>query len=129
MNSVADIEHHRARREQMRLNLGDIRGDRAPSSDLPIIKVVASELPRVVDEAEELLLESGVAVFSRAGTLVRPIVESVPGPNGALIQVARLRPLCSDSLSDLLAQTMRFQRFDERRRAVSYTHLTLPTKA
>ncbi len=117
MNSVADIEHHRARREQMRLNLGDIRGDRAPSSDLPIIKVVASELPRVVDEAEELLLESGVAVFSRAGTLVRPIVESVPGPNGALIQVARLRPLCSDSLSDLLAQTMRFQRFDERRRA------------
>ncbi|KQT88911.1 hypothetical protein [Methylobacterium sp. Leaf466] len=109
----------RQQRQQRRRSRQEI--DRASDSSedhgLPIIKVVASELPRVVDEAEQVLINAAEPIFSRAGNLVRPITDVVPTGGGRLVRIARLRPLGADALTDVLAQTAKFQRYDERRRA------------
>src|SRR5215217_2326764 len=59
--------------------------------DLPVIRVVAGEMPRVVDEAERALLEAGVLIFRRGGMLVRPVTETVPAANGRKTKIVRLR--------------------------------------
>ena len=43
---------------------------------LPTIRVIAGQLPRVVSETEQALLAAGAPIFFRAGTLVRPCVET-----------------------------------------------------
>jgi putative DNA primase/helicase len=95
-------------------------------SDMPIIRVSAGELPRVVDEAEDALIDTGVPLFSRAGKLVRPISDMMPSVGARLAQVARLRELGADALNDVLAQTVRFQRFDQRRQA--WANVDVPEK-
>jgi putative DNA primase/helicase len=116
MNEVVTLHH--AVRDQRRLNrAGGEHGFTNRPHDLPVIRVVASEMPRVVDEAEDALIDTGTPMFSRAGNLVRPITDAVPSAGGRMTQVARLRPLGPDALTDVLAQTAKFQRYDERRRA------------
>lgn len=118
MNDVPNLTLVHAAREQRRLNgNAEMHSRFTWSRDLPAIRVVASELPRVVDEAEDALIETGVPIFTRGGTLVRPIIDEVPGPGGRLVRVARLRPLGPDAMTDILAQTAKFQRYDERRKA------------
>lgn len=107
------IPLHRALRAQKRTKPSEPR--ERYGADLPLIQVVASEMPRVVDDAEEALIEGGAPVFSRAGTLVRPVMELLPSTRGQLVQVAHLKKLCTDSLFDLLSQSAKFQRWDERK--------------
>lgn len=119
MNAPISLHKERQARKLRDAERGRGSGSGPPGSpsSLPIIRVVASEMPRVVDEAEEALLDTGVPIFSRAGSLVRPVTELVPAPDGRMTRVARLKPLCPDALSDQLAQVAKFQRFDDRRRA------------
>lgn len=84
-------------------------------SDLPVIQIVASEMPRVVDEAEEALIDSGAPVYTRAGALVRPVTELLPSTRGTLAPVAHLKTLCQDALIDILGQTAKFQRWEQSR--------------
>ncbi|KAB7782293.1 bifunctional DNA primase/polymerase [Methylorubrum populi] len=79
-----------------------------------VVFVTPGKLPEAADRTEEILLAAGVEVFSRAGTLARPVTDSVPAAKGRTTTVARLRPLCSTSLADLAARVMRFKRFDKR---------------
>lgn len=94
--------------------------------DLPVVQVIVSELPRVCDDAEDTLIEASAPVFTRAGTLVRPVTELLPSTRGDLVSVARLRPYCQDALLDVLGQTMRFQRWDERRQ--SFVNMDAPPR-
>ncbi|SEO42289.1 putative DNA primase/helicase [Methylobacterium sp. ap11] len=120
MNMPIDLAAaRRAKRRQdraVRVSGSVPGGPGKPRSQLPIIKVVASEMPRVVDEAEEILIESGTPVFSRAGGLVQPVTEMIPAAEGRLTLIARLKALGPDALTDLLARVVKFQRYDERRR-------------
>lgn len=113
------ITLHDAQRQQRRRSRQEIdrRSDSSDDHGLPVIKVVASEMPRVVDEAEQALINAAEPIFSRAGNLVRPITDVVPTGGGRLARIARLRSLGTDALTDVLAQTAKFQRYDERRRA------------
>ncbi|WP_066927311.1 bifunctional DNA primase/polymerase [Methylobacterium sp. CCH5-D2] len=91
----------------------------APESDdvedaRPIVFITAGRIPEAADRTEEILLSAGVEVFSRAGTLARPVTDSVPASKGRTTTIARLRPLCGTSLADLAARVMRFRRFDKR---------------
>ncbi|POR42700.1 PriCT-2 domain-containing protein [Methylobacterium sp. V23] len=100
--------HNRAEREA-----GE-EAEQDENDDRPTVFVVAGKTPEAADRAEALLLESGVCVYSRAGTLVRPITESVPASKGRMTQVARLSSLCTTSLSDIAARKIRFQKYDKR---------------
>lgn len=85
-------------------------------TDKPIIRVVASELPRVVDEAEHALMQARLPIFTRAENLVEPIQDQVAIDRRRVTMVARLRTLPPAALTDQLAQVARFQRYDERRK-------------
>jgi hypothetical protein len=89
--------------------------DTAQPRALPIIEVIAGELPSVVDQAEDAVLDSGRAIFVRAGQLVRPIKDKLPAAKGRTTTVAKLKPLCTDSALDMLGQTAIYQRFDARK--------------
>jgi hypothetical protein len=82
---------------------------------LRTIHVVASQLPRILTETEEALLATGMPIFSRAGTLVHPVVETIPAADGCKTTVARLRPFCADSLIDWIADAALFRRFHAKR--------------
>lgn len=89
---------------------------RSDASDdgLPVVRVVAGELPRVVGEAEDALIASGLPVFSRAGALVRPITDTIPAAHGRTTTVAKFKEITPDTALDLLSRVARFERFDQR---------------
>ena len=60
---------------------------------------------------EALLLEAGVQIYSRAGALVRPVIDEVPAAKGRMTTVAQMSPLIAVSLADMVARIMRVQRF------------------
>jgi putative DNA primase/helicase len=84
---------------------------------LPTIRLAAGQLPRNVREAEQAVLASGAPVFARAGTLVRPVSETVDAAGGGKTKVTYLKPFTPDSFVVTLAESAIFQRYDGRRRA------------
>ncbi|WP_081636563.1 PriCT-2 domain-containing protein [Methylobacterium sp. 285MFTsu5.1] len=80
----------------------------------PVVRFVAGKVPEAVDRMEALLLASPVEIYSRAGALVRPVIDAVPAAKGRMTTVARMCPLTTVSLADMAARTMRFQRYDGR---------------
>ncbi|MBP31656.1 MAG: hypothetical protein CL858_28395 [Cupriavidus sp.] len=82
--------------------------------DLPTIRVVNGEVPRAVTETEQAILAADVPIFTRSGSLVRPVIEAVPAAKGHQTTAARLKPMCVHSLADHVARTVRYQRFDGR---------------
>ncbi|MGU3341617.1 PriCT-2 domain-containing protein [Methylobacterium mesophilicum] len=89
----------------------------APSEEddgRPIVRLVNGKVPEAVDRMEALLLEAGVQIYSRAGALVRPVIDEVPAAKGRMTTVARMSPLVAVSLADMVARIMRVQKFDWR---------------
>ena len=84
---------------------------------LPTIRLAAGQLPRNVKEAEQAVLASGAPVLSRAGSLVRPVSETVDAAGGGKTKVTYLRAFTPDSFVVTLAESAIFQRYDGRRRA------------
>lgn len=82
--------------------------------DRPEIQVVHGEVPRAVTETEEAIIASDTPIFTRSGSLVRPVIETVPAAKGRQTTVARLKTMCSASLADHTAQVVRYRRFDGR---------------
>ncbi|WP_267428234.1 PriCT-2 domain-containing protein [Methylobacterium sp. GC_Met_2] len=80
----------------------------------PIVRFVNGKVPEAVDRMESLLLSAGVQIYSRAGALVRPVIDEVPAAKGRMTTVARMSPLVAVSLADMVARIMRVQRFDWR---------------
>lgn len=125
MNEVVTLHHGQRETKKLNREAADLARSRW-GRDLPVVQVIASEMPRVVDDAEETLIDSAAPVFSRAGVLVRPVTELLPSTNGKLVSVSHLRPLCQASLLDILGQTMKFQRWDERRQ--SFVNMDVPPR-
>jgi putative DNA primase/helicase len=82
---------------------------------IPTIRLVDGQLSRAVNQAEHALLSAGLPVFARAGTLVEPVSEAVPAAHGRKTVIARLRPLCPDSLLETVAEAAIFQRYNLKR--------------
>ena len=87
----------------------------------PIIQIIAGQLPRILSETEDALLSSGLPIFSRAGSLVEPVAETMLAAGGRKTVVARLRPFCPDSLLGPIAEAAAFQRYDRKRKAWTET--------
>jgi hypothetical protein len=82
---------------------------------IPTIRLVDGQLPRAVDETERALLAASSPIFSRAGTLVEPVSETMIAANGRRTVIARLRAFCPDSLLEPIAEAAIFQRFNRKR--------------
>ena len=71
-------------------------------------------MPRAVTETEDAIIAARMPIFTRSGSLVRPVIESVPASKGRQTTVARLKTMCAASLADHAAQVACYQRFDGR---------------
>src|SRR5260370_27327517 len=87
----------------------------APHHVIPTIRLVSGQLPRAVAETERALLAAGLPIFSRAGTLVEPVSETMTAADGHKTVIARLRAFCPDSLLESVAEAALFQRFNRKR--------------
>lgn len=79
-----------------------------------VIAVVAGQVPRVVDETEAALIAAGAPIYTRAGSLVRPVIEAAAASKGGTTLTTRFKPMCPASMSDHAARVARYQRFDMR---------------
>jgi hypothetical protein len=87
-----------------------------PPRVTPTIYLEDGQLPRAVSQVERALIEAKALVFSRAGTLVEPVSETMVAADGRKTMAARLRPLCPDSLLETVAESAIFRRYDRRRK-------------
>jgi putative DNA primase/helicase len=88
----------------------------ATNDTVPIIRVIAGDLPRMVDEAQSALMNSGLPIFARGGVLVHPIEEDMPAADGRKTIAVRLRTVAPDLLTRWLAEAAKFVRYDMRRK-------------
>ena len=95
--------------------------ERLPPQTLPAIKVEAGKLPELATEGERALLLSGLPVFQRGRSLVRPIRQYVPASGGRTTIAAGLRDLTVAMMIDLLGQAADWQVWNVRRKALVAT--------
>ena len=89
----------------------------APGYVLPTIRIVAGQLPRTIAATEKAVLDSGVDVFARAGSLVYPVGEIVWAADKRRTVAAKLRAFTPDSFLEPVAEAAIFQRWNRRRQA------------
>ncbi len=93
-------------------------GDGSPPSgsdgERRLIQYRASKPDVAADDAEDALIASGLPVFHRGGELVEPCVERTLGYGGEEMRTVMLRKISEPRLIDLLAQSSRWERFDQR---------------
>jgi hypothetical protein len=89
----------------------------APAGSWPEIHVIAGELPRVVNEAEDALLGLGREIFQRGSMIVRPIMSKLPASDNRETESWRLILITRPYLVETLTRAARFMRFDARVKA------------
>jgi hypothetical protein len=86
------------------------------SHDLPIIKVEAGKIARVVDESQAALLGARLPIFVRGGRLMEPITVEREAADGRSTTTTVFAALSKEKIGYLLnKQAAIFQRFDGRR--------------
>ena len=81
----------------------------------PVVRIVAGQVPRMADEAEQALINAGAAIYSRSGVLVRPITDIVPAADKRATQTAKLKALTRENMAEALSLAAEFQRFNTRK--------------
>jgi hypothetical protein len=107
--------------------LGSATSAAANLSAWPQIKVIPSELPRIVNEAEDALLLLGQEFYQRGGMLVRPVTGTIVNKDGKtegwqLIQVTR------PYLVETLCCAAQFVQVDGRGKAKGWKPIDAPDK-
>src|SRR5262249_44281067 len=82
----------------------------------PSIKIIAGELPRVVDEAERALLGAGHELYQRGGLVVRPVLSTLKTAHNRDTLAWRLVPLNSQHMIELMTRAARFLKWNERKK-------------
>jgi hypothetical protein len=92
-------------------------GKAATGTSWPQIKVVAGELPRIVDEAERALLLLGREFYSRGGQIVRPVFKKVKASGDCEFESWQLVPVTRHYMLKAFSCAARFVKYDSRRNA------------
>ncbi len=100
---------------------------KAVAGPRPIISVSAGILAQLATECENALISSGVPIFQRGTSLVRPMAYEVAASDERTTTAAGLKQVTNAMLSDMLAASTDFQRFDARRS--QYVPCDPPSKA
>lgn len=80
----------------------------------PAIQVQAGLLDETATEAETALIESGMPIYQRGQSLVRPVRSEVPASRGRMTVAAGLAPINQSAMVDRLCQAATWERFDGR---------------
>src|SRR5262249_32496201 len=80
----------------------------------PSIRIVAGELPRVVDEAESALIASGHELYQRAGLIVRPVLSALKAAHDRDTLGWRLVPLNAQHTIELMTRSARFYKWERK---------------
>ena len=81
----------------------------------PVVRIVAGQVPRMANEAEQALIDAGATIYSRSGVLVRPITDIVPAADKRATQTAKLKALTRENMAEALSLAAEFQRFNTRK--------------
>lgn len=95
----------------------DVHSSLPDDDPRPAIDFVAGRIPEAVDGAEAALIEARAAIYARAGSLVRPVTETVPAADDRTTVVTKFRAMCPASMADHASRAMRFRRYDKRSEA------------
>ncbi|CAO3416505.1 hypothetical protein [Azospirillum argentinense] len=80
----------------------------------PLIRIIAGELPRVVDDAEAALLKGNAPLYQRGGLIVRPVFEEVKGASGHSFRAPQLVTASEPNVAEWMGLTANFEKFDGR---------------
>jgi hypothetical protein len=106
-NKVAELLGYDGGSEQQPRNTAD-------KADVPEIRVIPGELPRVVDEAESALRAGGCGFYQRGGIVVRPVLTRLPAADGRETMGWRLVPVDKPHAVDVMTRAARFLKFNKR---------------
>ncbi len=101
-------------------------GDRPEDPPLPLIRVTAGELPRVVDEAEEALLRANPGLYQRGNLIVRPVSSKIAIADGGETVGHRLSPARTAHIVECLTRTAQWEKWDGR--AMGYVRSDCPQR-
>jgi putative DNA primase/helicase len=93
----------------------------------PQIKVIPSELPRIVNEAEDALILLGQEFYQRGGMLVRPVTGTIVNKNGKT-EGWQLIPVARPYLVETLCCAAQFVRIDGRGKTKGWKPIDAPDK-
>jgi putative DNA primase/helicase len=93
----------------------------------PVITVCAGILDQLATECESALISSGVPIFQRGTSLVRPMAWEVAASDGRTTLAAGLRQMTQPMLIDTLSEVAKFRRYDWRKK--DYVACDPPPKA
>jgi putative DNA primase/helicase len=92
----------------------DLSAKKAAAGPRPIISVSAGILHQLASECEIVLISSGLPIFQRGTSLVRPMAYEVAASDERTTTAAGLKQVTNAMLFDMLAASTDFRRFDAR---------------
>ena len=93
----------------------EILNSTLPAIIKPTIKIVPSELPRVVDEAEAALIDADLGLYQRGAAIVRPAIAQTAACGDQSFQPLRLPQVNSHHLIEAMTLAATFVRGDVKR--------------
>lgn len=82
---------------------------------LPLIRVIAGDLPRVVDEAEQVLVDRNPGIFQRGPRLVRVADTKIMVTRERETAAPRIVEVTAANLAEILTRNCHWEKFDGRR--------------
>ena len=98
-----------------------------PMMNWPQIKVIPSELPRIVNEAEDALILLDREFYQRGGMLVRPVTGTIVNKDGKTLGW-QLIPVVRSYLIEALCCAAQFVRIDGRDKTKGWKPIDAPDK-
>jgi hypothetical protein len=90
--------------------------DADPQAPKPTIEVIAGKIAKTTTIAEQALIDSGIPLYQRGQSLVRPAMQEVPASKGRLTIAACFAKLSRPGAVDIMARSAEWTRFDGRSR-------------
>jgi hypothetical protein len=106
-------KHQSAR--QSRSN-SDAAANHSMPFNLPTIRIIPGELPRVVDKAERAIRAAAAPFFRYGNMIVEPTVSATAAADGEPIFRLRLAPVTRHRLAEIMTGAAHFVRYDGRAR-------------
>lgn len=94
-------------------------------SGRPTIRIKAGRLPKVVDLAEQALMDAGLQLYQRGSMIVRPSMTKVLIADGRRTPAQRLVHVKSHHIAEAMTRAAHWERFDGRLEAWVSTDCTL----
>jgi hypothetical protein len=108
---VIDLAEARKNRRTRRKQPAELE---PTNPDMPVVRLKAGELTRVMDEAEAILLKAGVELFTSTQRIVKPSWVNVRASGGGMVDVLELTQIDWITMFQIFSRLIRFESFDLR---------------